>query len=106
MEGEARTNILYAQQKQKEAYDRKHFIPECFEVGSVVLKKDFRRKKRKGGKLDEKWVGPYRIIRAHGRGLYRLENVADPTKVIARVNGVHLKQYLVRISKSSCNIDK
>ena len=94
---EARANILYAQQKQKEAYDKKHFIPECFQVGSVVLKKDFTRRKRKGGKLDEKWVGPYRIVNALGRGLYRLEDVADSKKVVSRVNGVHLKKYHVRI---------
>ena len=92
---EARSNILYAQQKQKEAYDRKHFVPECFKVGSVVLKKDFNRRKRKGGKLDEKWVGPYRIIRVLGRGLYRLEEVSDATWIINRINGVHLKQYKV-----------
>ena len=92
---EARSNILYAQQQQKEAYDKKHFIPECFMIGALVLKKDFTRRKRKGGKLDAKWVGPYKILSALGRGLYRLENVADSTKLINRVNGVHLKQYKV-----------
>ena len=61
-----------------------------FSVGAVVLKKDFLRKKRKGGKLDAKWVGPYKIA----KGLYRLECVNDSTKVISRVNGVHLKPYL------------
>ena len=83
---------MNAQLKRMEAYDRRHFIPEWFQVGSNVLKKDFTRRKRKGEKLD---VGPYRVIGALGRRLYYLENVADPTKVIARVNGVHLKQYLV-----------
>ena len=92
---QARSNILYAQQKQKEAYDRKHFVPECFKIGSIVLKKDFTRRKRKGGKMDEKWVGPYRIVSVLGRGLYRLVEVSDPTKIITRVNGVHLKQYMV-----------
>lgn len=92
---EAKGNILYAQKKQQEVYDKKHYIPECFKNGLLVLKKDFTRKKRKGGKLDTKWVGPYRIVSALGRGLYRLECAKDPTKTINRVNGVHLKQYKV-----------
>ena len=87
-------NILAAQERQKEQYDRKHSNPEVFRVGSLVLKKDFTRKKHAGGKLDHKWLGPYRISGTLGRGLYRLEDVKNPTKVVSRVNGVHLKQYL------------
>ncbi len=86
-------NILKAQAKQKEQYDRKHHKPEVFQVGSIVLKKDFLKKKRVHGELDPKWVGPYKIIRSIGRGLYGLELVEDPTKVVSRVNGVHLKPY-------------
>lgn len=73
---------MRAQQKQKEDYDQKHFLPEVFRVGAMVLKKDFGRKKCKGGKLDPKWVGPFKIIAALGRGLYRLEEMADATKII------------------------
>jgi hypothetical protein len=62
-------------------------------VGAVVLKKDFRRRKRKGGKLDGKWIGPYQITASVGRGLYRLQELKDPRKVISRVNGIHLKKY-------------
>lgn len=86
-------NILAAQQKQKQIYDRKHSIPETFAVGSTVLRKDFTRKKRKGGKLDYKWLGPYRITHSIGRGIYRLQLIADPKKTVNRVNGVHLKAY-------------
>ena len=90
---EAKANIISAQQKQKEVYDCKHHQPEVFAIGAVVLKKDFTRKKRKGGKLDAKWTGPYKVAKSLGRGLYRLEDVSDPTKIISRVNGVHLKPY-------------
>ena len=54
----AKANILKAQKKQKIAYDRKDSNPQTFHLGALVLKKDFTRKKRKGGKLDFKWVGP------------------------------------------------
>ena len=47
-----KANIEEAQRKQKEHNDLKHGAASCFNVGSVVLKKDFTRKKRKGGKLD------------------------------------------------------
>lgn len=89
---QAKENIVNAQAKQKRDYDKKHFCPGIFKVGAVVLKKDFTRKKRKGGKLDSKWVGPYKIVRSLGRGLYQIASVSDQ-KVIARVNGVHLKKY-------------
>lgn len=87
-------NILAAQAKQKEAYDKKHSAPEVYRVGALVLKKDFLRKKRKGGKLDHKLLGPYTITHSLGRGLYALQEVANPRKVVTRVNGVHLKMYI------------
>ena len=80
--------------QQKEVYNRKHYSPEVYKLGSVVLKKDFSREKRKGGKLDEKWLGPFTIVGTLWRGLYRLQAV-DTTDIIPRVNGVHLRPYNV-----------
>ena len=60
-----KANIAKAQKKQKEYYDKK----QCW------LKKDFTRKKRKGGKLDYRWNGPYKIIASIGRGLFKLEEI-------------------------------
>lgn len=42
-------NIIIAQTKQKEQYDTKHAKPEVYKLGSIVLKKDFARKKSAGG---------------------------------------------------------
>ena len=88
-----KANILIAQERQKACYDRKHANPNIFVVGSMVLKKDFRRKKRAGGKLDPSWVGPYTIVKALGRGLYSLQGIVEPSKIISRINGTHLKRY-------------
>ena len=41
---EVKANI---EQAQKEHYDLKHGTAACFNIGSVVLKKDFTRKKHK-----------------------------------------------------------
>ena len=90
----AKQNILEAQHRQMEAFDRKHACPLTYKVGARVLKKDFTRKRRRGGKLDCKWVGPYRIAAHLGKGLFRLEREDNPMDVITRVNGLHLKAYL------------
>lgn len=61
-------NNQKAQAKQKEYYDLKHSAASCFKVGSLVFKKDFQQKKRKGGKLDYRWQGPYVIKALLGKG--------------------------------------
>ena len=74
MEGLVKSNIEAAQSKQK-YYDEKFGASSCFRVGSTVLKKDFTRKKRKGGKLDYRWQGPYIITAALGKGLFQLKEL-------------------------------
>ena len=85
-------NIKEAQKTQKEVYDRKHADPPEFAVATIVLKKDFRRKKRKGGCLDHKWIGPYKIAKDVGKGFYSIQNV-DNGKEPVRIHGIHLKPY-------------
>ena len=60
---QVKKNIKQAQRKQKEVYNRKHSNPPKFSIGTLVLKKDFRRKKRKGGCLDHKWIGPFKVCK-------------------------------------------
>lgn len=48
----------------RDLYDRKHANPERYHVGALVLKKKINflyKKKKKGGKLDERFTGPYKI---------------------------------------------
>ena len=109
----ARNNIIKAQVKQKLYYDKQHYKPgeilmyvilcitinfACkhtgtYSVGAKMLVKDFNQKKRKGGKLDYKWKGPYIVTKSLGRGLYSLKACNDSND-ISRINGAHLKQYL------------
>ena len=93
MEENIRSNIQEAQQKQKKYFDQKHGAGACFKVGATVLKRDFTRKKRRGGKLDYRWEGPFVITAVLGRGLYKLKGKDGP-KVVDRVNGTHLKPFL------------
>ena len=53
--------------------NKKHSKAVFYSGGTQVLKKDFRKKKRKGCKLDLMWVGPYLITKSLGKGLYELQ---------------------------------
>ena len=91
MDEKVKENIRAAQARQKEAYDKKRHNPETFKVGALVLRKDMKRKKQAGGKLDFKWLGPYTIVKSMGRGLYQIQDVSDHTKQKLKVHGIHLK---------------
>lgn len=90
---QAKENIKVAQDRQKLAYDKKHGSVNGFSVGDKVLKKDFLRKKRAGGKLDARFDGPYIVTEVLGKGLYSLQGVEDKNKVVNKVNGAYLKSY-------------
>ena len=91
---EVQKNIISAQKKQKEQYDKKHSKAVFYSAGTHVLKKDFRKKKRKGSKLDFPWVGPYLITRSLGKGFYELQSCGKGrVTTIPRVSHVHIKVY-------------
>ncbi len=93
----AKNNILKAQEKQKHYYDIKRANPKMFNVDQLVLLKVFYWKKRKGGKLDSKYVGSFKIIRARGKGVYYIENEASGK--VSRAIGSHLKEYSTVVHK-------
>ena len=92
-------NVAKAQAKQKKYYDSKHGAGASYKLDALVLKRDFLRSKRKGGKLDPKWLGPYRISKVLGKGLYSLTHCKGGRNV-KRVNGFHLKLY--HVSDAQC----
>ena len=89
----AKSNIVKAQQKQKLAYNKKRACPSAFEVNQLVLLEDRRQKKHAGGKLDERYTGPYIIVKKFGKGIFSLHLQSDPSQIVERVSGVHLKAY-------------
>ena len=80
----AKANIFKQQEKQKELYDRKHARPNAFVIGQRVLKKDFTRKKRRGGKMEYCYEGVFVITHNLGKGLYGLQGVEDPSVVVTK----------------------
>ena len=87
----ASINIQEAQAKQKEYYDRKH-QPEELEVGTKVLRENTAQKQRKGGKLSDKWLGPYIVHQQMGKGVYQLKTVSG-TVLKQKCNISRLKVY-------------
>ena len=65
----AMKNIKVAQARQKKNYDR-HNTSVTFQVGQMVLVKNLRNSHRMGGKLEERWLGPYKITGRTKRDLY------------------------------------
>ena len=97
---EAKKNILAAQKKQKKAYDKKHANPELFETNQLVLKKDIRRKRRRGGKLEQRYIGPFVVSGVVSRGVYRL--TSQDGKTVVKAIGAHLKAYKKPNPESEC----
>ncbi len=89
----AKANVKAAQRRQKEQYDMKHCKSGKFGIGIEVLKKDFARKKRKGGGMAHRWLGPYIITKDLGKVFFSLRCVKSG-KEIRKINGAHLKAYL------------
>ena len=100
---EAKQNILEAQMKKKKNYDKKHSKPGKFQVNSLVLKLDFKRKKSKGGKLKDRYVGPYKILSCLPHGVYNLQ---DNKGITIRATGSHLKIFHPDPSASISNSSK
>ncbi len=89
-------NILLAQKKQKETYDRKHQSQE-FEINTLVMLENTKQKQRKGGKLEPLWFGSHTIHRNLGKGLYEMANKEG--KVLKqKANIARLKVYNTRVS--------
>ena len=59
-----------------------------FKVNALVLKLDFKRKKTKGGKLKDRFVGPYKILSCLPHEVYKLQ---DSKGITIRATGSHLK---------------
>ena len=68
-------------------------ILQTIKAGSLVLLRNSQRDGRKGGKLLQRWLGPYTVNKSVGKGVYKLQN-PETGKVLKKVvNVCRLKQY-------------
>ena len=68
-------NIRVAQARQKRLYDLNHNSKEPFSVGMKVFLKNNRHVHRMGGKLVDRFLGPYKIAEELGKGRVKLMNI-------------------------------
>jgi hypothetical protein len=74
-------------------YYNKMVDPREFKVGDWVLRKlNVMTRDPAEGKFNAKWEGPYRVVKCHGKGAYRLES-REGKPVPRAWNAEHLKKY-------------
>ena len=79
----ASVNIKNAQARQKRDYDRRHSSGENqVRIDDKVLLWNDRRQDRKGGKLSNRWLGPYVVKNVNAKGVV----------TVANQNGVTIKK--------------
>ena len=59
----------------------------------MVLLRNSQRDGRKGGKLQQRWLGPYRVQESVGKGMYKLLNPSTGKALKKVVNVCRLKPY-------------
>src|ERR1700722_13745 len=88
--------ILIAQSKQKEYYDKRIKKNHTeFKIGTKVLKFEASRENSKSGKLDDKWKGPFLIHDVQSNNVYKIKTL-DGKVFKTPVNGTLLKLYYDR----------
>ena len=89
---EAVEQIEFAQQKQKEMYDKQIKKEQHFNIGQKVLYYNAPQDGRHTGKLLPKWKGPYFIHDVGQNGSYRIRTI-DGKLLKSPINGILLKSY-------------
>ncbi len=69
------------------------------EIGLLLIK-NFTRKKRKNGKMEYRWVGPYVIHRNKGKGIYEVRK-ANKSTPVGSYSGSHMKLWFEGEGSSS-----
>ena len=90
---DAAEKLKIAREKNKEAFDqKKRMRKEELGVGDLVLLFDSQRDASHSRKLDNFWLGPYKITRVGVTGYYRIAEL-DGTEMKATIAGNRLKRF-------------
>ena len=67
----------------------------------LVLMRNSRNDSRKGGKMDQRWLGPYKIAEDLGKGVFKLKNPSSGHILKKTVNSCRLKAYYTKCIEGS-----
>ena len=89
------SNIEKVQSRQKKAYNRRKNYVSDININDMVMRKLQKNVQRKGGKLEKKFVGPYKVVAKTVKGNCQLEDAKG--KVLKTWFPIYqLKKYLKR----------
>ena len=89
------SNIEKAQSRQKKVYDRRKNYVSDININDMVMRKLQKNVQRKGGKLEKKFAGPYKVVAKTVKGNCQLEDTKGKVlKTWFPIN--QLKKYLKR----------
>lgn len=61
-----------------------------------MLMRNSKKDARKGGKLEQRWLGPYKITEDRGKGVFKLMNPVSGRTLKNCVNVCRLKPYYTK----------
>ena len=98
----AKKNIDESQKKQKDQYlKRKGIHKPTFKVGDKVLRLNMRKRTKKGHKMEDTWLGPYKVLEITKYGCCLLECLKTSTVLKRKINSSQLKLYKESPDKSN-----
>ena len=87
-------NIENNQERQKQQYrKRKEAVSNSIQVGQTVLRLNILKRTTKGHKMEDTWLGPYRVIEMFASGGCVLRCIKTNSTIKRKVNISQLKIY-------------
>ena len=91
----AKEKVEKSQDKQKLQYQRrKGLINSNYKVGDLVLQMNMIKRTKKGHKMEDSWLGPYKIMEVTKFGCCKLQCLKTMHALKQKINISQLKLYL------------
>ena len=91
----AKKNIDSSQNKQIKQYKkRKGITMTNIQSGKLVLRLNMKKRTKKGHKMEDTWLGPYKVLKVSDTGCCSLSSVKTGKVIKQKVNVSQLKLYV------------
>ena len=97
----ARENIFKSQRKNSKANNERR-VPCTIRPGDLVLIFSTPLKMKKGGKFENRWIGPYRVIERLSEQVFTVMPLTGPLVKTRQVNAINIKKYFDRKDFELC----
>ena len=97
----ARQNILRSQSKNQK-YKNEDRIPCDIKEGDLVLIYSVPLKMKRGGKFENRWIGPFRVIKRQSEQVFSVISMTGSVQNVRQVNATQMKKYYDRSDFELC----